>query len=554
MKNRHVLVVVLVLLGAAGLGLAAQQQQEIQIVGGGPLPPGIAGAGGMQPMGSGSGVIFGQVTESESNRPVSGALVTLNLTGSQPIRVMADAQGRFGFRDLPKGRFNVTATRPGWVDGGYGRTRPGGPALPIALEDGEKISGVNVPMWRFATITGTIVDEAGDPLVGKMVHVLKRSIVGGKIRLVQGPMDSTDDRGVFRVGMLEPGDYVVAVPMDQSGMAMSMDGPATDFLRREMVEVRAAAAAGAGRAMTFFNADEGTAAGMTEDGRWLAYPTVFYPTAVTATKATIIKVASGDERTAIDFRLKAVTTSKVSGTVMGPEGPSPNLQVMLAPAEADDLVSNFETLAGFSDNQGRFTINGVPPGQYVLRAVRSPRMAMGPAETVTMQQGGNVMVFRSSSANLAAPLPTEPTYWTEMSVSVGSRDLTELTVGLRPGVKVTGMVQFNGGAERPASDRLPSIGLSLESADVRPGLTTNGRGRVDPSGQFSTVGVPPGKYFIRVAGAPAGWTFHSAMVNGRDASVTPIELEGGDVSGVVIAFTDKPSQLTGDVTVDSGAP
>src|SRR5262245_23048774 len=62
----------------------------------------LAGAvPGSQPMKTGTGVIFGQVTEADSNRPVPGAIVSVNLPGTQPLRVMADSQGRFGFRDMP---------------------------------------------------------------------------------------------------------------------------------------------------------------------------------------------------------------------------------------------------------------------------------------------------------------------------------------------------------------------------------------------------------------------------------------------------------------------
>ena len=164
---------------------AAAQQQEVKVVivtEGGPMPMGISG-GPMTPMASGTGVVFGQVTEADSNRPVAGALVTLNVSGSTPIRVMADAQGRFGFRDLPAGRFNLSTMRPGWVDGAYGRTRPAGPALSLSLTAGEKVSGVTVPMWRYAVIAGRVVDESGEPIVSKSVRVLKRTTVGGKVRL-----------------------------------------------------------------------------------------------------------------------------------------------------------------------------------------------------------------------------------------------------------------------------------------------------------------------------------------------------------------------------------
>src|SRR5512139_1870011 len=91
-------------------GVAARQMQQVQevrvvttdVVGG--LPPGMGQQA--QPMGKGTGVIFGQATEADSNRAVPGALVSLSIPGAQPIRVMADAQGRFGFRDLPRGRFS----------------------------------------------------------------------------------------------------------------------------------------------------------------------------------------------------------------------------------------------------------------------------------------------------------------------------------------------------------------------------------------------------------------------------------------------------------------
>ena len=50
------------------------------------------------------------------------------------------------------------------------------------------------------------------------VRVLKRGIVGGQWRLTPGAQDTTDDRGAYRIGMLEPGEYVVAVPMSQNTM------------------------------------------------------------------------------------------------------------------------------------------------------------------------------------------------------------------------------------------------------------------------------------------------------------------------------------------------
>jgi hypothetical protein len=535
----------------AAMGAAVlAQSQEIRIGGTATTVTGAPGvAGGTQPMATGSGLVFGQVTEADSTRAVAGALVTLTLPGTQPLRVMADGQGRFGFRDLPAGNFSITTSRPGWSDGAYGRTRPQGMATLVTLKDGEKISGVAIPMWKFASIAGSVLDETGDPVVGMPVRVLRKTLASGKIRFDQAGQDRTDDRGMYRMGMLEPGDYLVVVPMLQSSGFDTVD--VRGAVEREVMVMRtASAAASSGGNFIFVDGGGAPSAGMTEDGRPLAYPTLFYPNAPAAAKATVLSLGPGEERAAIDFNLKPVLTVKISGTAMGPEGPAANLQLTLTPSDGDELASSVEIMTGFTDGQGRFQIAGVPPGQYTLRATRLPRMAMG-GDMVTMAQGGAVTMFRATSAAGAPPLPADATLWTEMALSVGGRDLEDINVGLRPGLKVSGQLQFNGGAERPTPDQLPAIGLMLEPADFRPGLS-QGRGRVESSGSFSTVGVPAGRYFLRVMGAPRNWTFHSAMVNGRDASVTPVELDGGDVNGVVINFTDRPSELSGQVQMESG--
>src|SRR5688572_11653161 len=244
--------------------VVTQDIQGVQSAGPSGMAPGSA------PMKSGSGVIFGQVTEADSNRAVPGAIVTINLPGSQPIRVMADGQGRFGFRDMPAGGFNVAATRPGWVDGAYGRTRPGGPTLPLVLAEGERVSGVVVPMWRYATIAGTVNDESGEPLVRVPVRVLKRTMVGGKVTLREVPGDTTDDRGTYRIGQLEPGEYLVVVPYQQPSSEISMmaaEGAAREVMVRAVaVSVDAAGAGGGGGNWVMAGGDfGGPSAGIGED-------------------------------------------------------------------------------------------------------------------------------------------------------------------------------------------------------------------------------------------------------------------------------------------------
>jgi len=532
---------------------------------------GLPGGDNAAPMEQGTALIVGQAVEANSTRPIGGALVTLGLPGARPLRVLADGEGRFAFRGLPKGRFNITATKPGYVEGAYGRLRPAGQSLSLELADGERVSNVKVPLWKYGAVAGTLLDESGEPIIGATVRVLKRTISNGRPKLATGPADQTDDRGAYRIGMLEPGEYVVVVPMPTPLFLTSGVSP----VRLALNDMPAVGALGGGGGGVTFTASvemspngfvtvntidsNGTSAGVAADGRPLVYPTVFYPTAASASRATAVTLGSGEERTGLDFVMKAARTMRVSGVVAGPQGPTPNVSVTLVPAEADDLVSPVETATAMTDGVGAFTFPGVPAGSYALHVIQSPRGGGPAGETFTYStaNGNATFVTRSIVVNGSAPqppLPTDPTLWGDGTVSVGNQDVAGLSINLRAGARVNGLVDFSGGAQRPAADRLSAISVTLEPADAKTSaMTSSVRGRVDANGSFSTMGVPPGKYFLRAANAPQGWTFRGATAGGRDVTDTPLEIESNDVGGVTLTFADQIAELKGTVAPASGA-
>ena len=303
----------------------------------------------------------------------------------------------------------------------------------------------------------------------------------------------------------------------------------------------------------------GTSAGAGADGRPLVYPTVFYPTAASASRATAVTIGTGEERTGLDFVMKAARTMKVSGVVAGPQGPTPNAQVTLVPSEADDLISPVETAMAMTDGVGAFTFPGVPAGSYELHVIQAPRAGGQAGETMTFQSsnGNAPFVTRSVFINGSAPqppLPTDPTLWGEATVSVGNQDVAGLSINLRAGARVNGQVEFVGGAQRPAADRLPTISVTLEPADAKTcAMTSSVRGRVDQGGTFTTMGVPPGRYFLRAGNPPQGWTFRIATSSGRDITDAPVEIENSDLGGVVLTFADQVAELKGTVSPASGA-
>lgn len=198
----------------------------------------ISAVGSQTPGGSAApptGLIVGRVVEVGSNKPISGVVVTMaDPSGAgaapraaAPRQVLTDAQGRFVFRLLPKGSYTLTATigsngfTPNgfivtglgfqigaYLNGGYGQRRPGGPLQTIDLADGQRIGDAVIGLWKGASISGVVRDEVGEPLVGLVVGAVRVASDG---RLLTGPTKKTDDRGMYHIGTLTPGTYLVFV-------------------------------------------------------------------------------------------------------------------------------------------------------------------------------------------------------------------------------------------------------------------------------------------------------------------------------------------------------
>lgn len=531
-----------------------------QIIGDFPGMPGSA----QKPIEIGTGLILGRVVDGVENGGVGGAIVTLSVAGFTPVRVQADSEGRFAFRSLPKGTYSITTNRPGYVDGAAGRTRPGGPARGVMLTDEQRVGDIDIPMWKYAAIAGVVLDENNEPLVGAQVRVLRRDYVAGRRRLTMGATDTTDDRGQYRISALEAGEYIVALPMihrpslnSMMREAMPMGGGGGGGM---MVAMRVEATASAmGGAPVVISSMDGTVppAGTDENGLPLTYQTEFYTGAVAAARATPITLAHGEERTGIDFKLTPVRALSVSGAVIGPEGPMANVQLQLVPVDADELVSPIETATTNTDGDGRFAFAMVPSGNYALRASRHARGGGGDSFTFTSGTATQTMVIRQTTERVAqaAPLPEQPTLWADMTAGVGGKDISDLTVNLRPGLTVSGTVTFSGTAAQPTPEQRAGLLITLEPADGRTAaMGSLARGRVEATGAFTSVGVPAGKYVLRVLGAPQGWSLRDASHGGQDITSVAVELDDESAVGVVLTFTDKPTELNGTVRNSSGNP
>src|SRR5215472_9776909 len=66
---------------------------------------------------------------------------------------------------------------------------------------------ITISIWKNGSISGTLTDEAGEPVVNAQLRLGKAAFVAGVRRFAPaGPPAFTDDRGAYRFSNLPPGD------------------------------------------------------------------------------------------------------------------------------------------------------------------------------------------------------------------------------------------------------------------------------------------------------------------------------------------------------------
>ncbi len=472
-----------------------------------------------QPGGTTSqGVIAGRVVDASTGQPLAG--VTVSVGGGNVPNLLTGPDGQFSFRGLGRGSFTIAARRSGYIPGGFGVMRPGGSSLAIALGAGEQRTDAVVRLFRYASLTGTVVDDSGEPLVSVRVVAAQRVLSGGRRVSGQISVAMTDDRGVYRFGSVAPGEYIISVPVAQSS------------------------APAAGRGGTFASRDQrfvsqssmGSLAALPDAaGRLLSYATTYFPSARSAAQATPIVLSSGEERHGVDIVLSLRPTATVSGRVVGgpPRGGTP-IQLRLSALDATDATNvppEVDGATAIADADGSFTFLAVPAGRYVLQTSYLPQMEARPPATS------------------GAPLPGLA--WASVPVTVGADDVTDVVVTMQPGLAISGRIEFEGSmptegvrvsAAVTALDG--SRGLGSSSLAVNPGAATS---------PFAMSARQPGRYALTATASPGGWALKSIVAGGLDLT-DGFDLVDRDLTDIVITFTKQPSTIGGTVRTAQGTP
>ena len=494
--------------------LTAQVQQQQIIVNGPDLPVQLPGMGPRQPK-TGTGRLRGRVLSADTGGPVRRAQVRISSQDIGTKSAMTDAEGRYEFRDLPAGRFNMSATKAGYVTIQYGQTRPFESGKAVDLTEGQLMDKADFSLPRGSAISGRLVDEFGDPVADALVSAMRSAWSGGRRRLQPtGRTAQTNDLGQFRIYGLSPGDYYVNATFRAGEMAA--------------MEIAMSAVTGAG------------SGGPTGSNPNSGYAPTYFPGTPNGSEAQKISLAVGQEAQNTDFALLPVKLAKISGTVISSEGkPVEGSMVTAQPRNSDGAAMMMMMGGGArTDKNGNFTISNVSPGEYTLQTRAFQIMTSG---------NGDNMVF---TARVGIGADGNDAETGSLPVTLSGQDLSGVVVVTSKGATATGQLTFEGAA-KPST--LTNIRVNASAVDQDgPMMSFGGPGTVKADGTFELKGLS-GTRLVRVSSLPPGWMLKSVRVNGNDITDAGMDFKAGEaVTGVEVVLTSKLTEVNGTVKAGSG--
>jgi protocatechuate 3,4-dioxygenase beta subunit len=527
----------------------------------------------------GTAVMRGQVVASDTGTPIRRAQVRVSgITLRESRLATTDAQGRFEIRELPAGRYTLTASKGGFVSLQYGQRRPSESGTPLELAEAQTLERLLVGLPRGSVIGGKVTDEFGEPIANAAVTAWRYAYVGGARRLVRaGARDTTDDLGTYRLFGLAPGDYIVSA--------------------------------------SFRSGD------VTDPGDELSgFAPTYFPGTSSPTDAQRVRVALSQEQGGISFALMATRLVRVWGQVLGANGlPHWGGVVSLAPADsgtgaAGGMGGGFgQGNGGRIEGDGSFWMSNVAPGRYVLQARAGGRDApefarmdvmvgaedLGGVTVITAPAGritGTVVtdtgeplptgtpalqvVTRSASAdasfgqgggggpqgrpaaggafevgNITDPRyvrVTAPTGWTLKAVGFESQDVTDLPVDVGPGQVVSGLQvvitktlsHVEGSVLDDRKEPVLDATVVLFPVDERLRYYQSRfirSARPDQEGKFRVATLPPGEYcVVALQGLEDGQAGDPDLLAALDDTAQRITVKDGETRTIALGLSQMP--------------
>ena len=324
----------------------------------------------------GTAVIKGHVRSADGRALRRTAIAVRGAGLSNPRTGSTGLDGEYEIRELPAGRYTITASRGGYLRAEYGQRHYGEPGTPVDVADGAILESVDFAMERAGIVSGRVIDELGEPVANAQVWLQQMRFYEGRRKLVPLASARTDDTGLYRLASIAPGEYFV--------IAYFRETWASD-----------------------------------DNKQTLGYAPSYFPNTAAVAEAQRLKVVAGQEAGGIDIALVPGRAAAISGTVTAVDGaPLAGASVSLGQEITGPNGASMSSIGSArAAADGTFTVRNIPPGEYQLRASgsvgdRAPETA---SMTVTLSGrdldgivlGGNRggLVMGRLVTDTGAPLP-----------------------------------------------------------------------------------------------------------------------------------------------------
>lgn len=421
----------------------------------------------------------GHVIDAVSGQPLRHAQVRLVRSGAVGATrtTSTDDNGFYEFLSVEAGHYTVTGWKLTYIPMSAGQRHANelGTLIDVGDGRGHDVRNIDIALPRGAVIHGRILDDFGDPGVGAQVFALRLETLNGRRRLLPIASSLTDDLGEFRLFGLVPGQYFVsAMPR-----VVSANNEADD--RR-------------------------------------GFAATYYPG--TADIASAQRVVVGQVESDISFSLVSARTARVSGIVTDASGGRVGGGVVTALQRTSAVLGFAAVSSGSVSQDGGFSINGLAPGEYVLRVAR-----------------------RSKSDAVSE--------FAQASVSIASGDIEGVQLVFETPARISGRIVFDssvGIAPNPSSIHL--VAASPDTAHLPGAHSAQIALHDDWSFEVTTA---PGRQLIQTTSV--GWLVRSVRRNGVAVMDAGLNLRSNEeLNNVEVELTNRVPTIVGTVVDQNGQP
>jgi hypothetical protein len=326
------------------------------------------------------------------------------------------------------------------------------------VNEGEVVD-LQLALERGGVITGKVTEGDNQPVIAATLSAQIVAQPGSQRTQVSA---QTDDRGVYRFYNLLPGEYQVAL-----------------VSRGDQITI------------------------------------TYYVDPESKTRQSV-KVGPGGEVSGIDFRLAVPPdTFRISGRVIDADTgvPIPEVPVHLR-TSPDRRFLRYDRNQK-SNSLGRYSVQDVPPGSYIVAA--------------------------STDSN-------EQWYGVERAIEVTDKDLGDLDLLVRVGSTISGVVTIEGDRSRVSEREWALLKVTCWSAI---GVSSH-EAPVEKDGRFTLNGIPPGKARIRLNSSLHSFFVMRVERNGVVEDFTEIQ-PGSQITNLRVVVGHGTGDLHGRISFENGS-